>query len=125
MTEGHEERGNSRAAIRQLVKREPTANAAAIRLSCPRCGLTITPKVDWLTVEHCPRCIARARTVVGMFASTLPTDEPYSSQQESSPSATAVLQSAGRQRASQKVIDHHTVGAPSPLPGAEASQIPS
>src|SRR5450755_1525987 len=48
-----------------------------IYLNCPRCGLTIRPKADWLTVEHCPRCIARSRGLVRMFASTLPARELY------------------------------------------------
>ncbi len=30
-------------------------------MSCPRCGLTIRPRRPWLTVEHCPRCLAHAR----------------------------------------------------------------
>jgi hypothetical protein len=41
-------------------------------LSCPRCGLTILPRVDWLTVEHCPRCIARRATRVPMLSATAP-----------------------------------------------------
>jgi uncharacterized paraquat-inducible protein A len=41
-------------------------------LNCPRCGLTILPRVDWLTVEHCPRCIARRRTRVPMLSATAP-----------------------------------------------------
>jgi hypothetical protein len=41
-------------------------------LSCPRCGLTILPKLDWLALEHCPRCIARRRTRVAMLASAAP-----------------------------------------------------
>ena len=43
-------------------------------LNCPRCGLTIRPRV---AVEHCPRCLALRRTAVAMFASTLPADELY------------------------------------------------
>jgi hypothetical protein len=46
-------------------------------LSCPRCGLSIRPKVSRLPVEHCPRCMARARIAVKMFASTLPASELY------------------------------------------------
>jgi CheY-like chemotaxis protein len=40
-------------------------------LRCPRCGLTIVPKPDWLTVEHCPRCVARTHRLVQMVVSTL------------------------------------------------------
>jgi hypothetical protein len=46
-------------------------------LNCPRCGLSIRPKVSWLTVEYCPRCMARARTPVKLFSSTLPAAELY------------------------------------------------
>ena len=46
-------------------------------LNCPRCGLTIRPRAEWLAVEHCPRCLARRRTAVNMFASTVLADEPY------------------------------------------------
>jgi hypothetical protein len=46
-------------------------------LNCPHCGLTITPKADWLAVEHCPRCIARRGILVTLFASSLPADALY------------------------------------------------
>jgi hypothetical protein len=46
-------------------------------MDCPRCGLSIRPKASWLTVEYCPRCIARARTPVKLFSSTLPAAELY------------------------------------------------
>jgi hypothetical protein len=46
-------------------------------LNCPRCGLSIVPRAEWLGVEHCPRCLARCRTVVELFASRLPTEELY------------------------------------------------
>jgi hypothetical protein len=45
--------------------------------NCPRCGLTILPKADCLTVEHCPRCLAQRHAVVSMFSSTLPSHELY------------------------------------------------
>lgn len=41
-------------------------------LRCPRCGLGIRPRVSWLAIEHCPRCLARARTPVKLVASGLP-----------------------------------------------------
>lgn len=40
-------------------------------LRCPRCSLTIVPKPNWLTVEHCPRCIARTRRLVHMVVCRL------------------------------------------------------
>src|SRR5947209_4687913 len=67
-----------RPAMRHLQTREPAFDGAGtIHLNCPRCGLTITPKASWLTIEHCPRCIARNGLAVSLFASTLPTDELY------------------------------------------------
>ena len=41
-------------------------------LNCPACGLTILPSADWLTVDHCPRCLARRRTRVAMVTSPAP-----------------------------------------------------
>lgn len=46
-------------------------------LNCPRCGLSIGPKASSLTVEHCPRCFARARISVNLFSSALPAAELY------------------------------------------------
>jgi hypothetical protein len=42
-----------------------------LRLNCPRCRLTITPRAQWLVIEHCPRCVARAHTLVTLFPSGL------------------------------------------------------
>src|SRR5947209_20312566 len=70
-----------RPAMRHLQTREPAFDGAGtLHLNCPRCGLTITPKADWLTIEHCPRCIARSGLPVRLFASTLPTDELYAAE---------------------------------------------
>src|ERR1700759_2290875 len=46
-------------------------------LHCPHCGLTITPKADWLRLEHCPRCIARRGALVTLFSSSLPVEALY------------------------------------------------
>ena len=35
-----------------------------MRMNCPRCGFTIRPRTAWLTVEYCPRCLARDRRAV-------------------------------------------------------------
>jgi len=48
-----------------------------LHLNCPRCRLTITPRASWLTVEHCPRCMARSHVAVRMFSSSLPASELY------------------------------------------------
>jgi hypothetical protein len=60
-------------ATHELVGKE----SASSFLICPRCGLSIKPRAGWLAVEHCPRCIARARTAVRMFSSPLPSSELY------------------------------------------------
>ena len=70
-----------RPAMRDLQTREPAVDrAGTIHWNCPRCGLTITPKARWLTIEHCPRCIARNGLAVSLFASTLPTAELYAAE---------------------------------------------
>ena len=46
-------------------------------LNCPRCGLTITPRVAWLSVRHCPRCLARTHTLVELFVTRLPAQALY------------------------------------------------
>lgn len=46
-------------------------------LNCPRCGLTITPKVSGLAISQCPRCLARTRAMVELFGSRLPADVLY------------------------------------------------
>jgi hypothetical protein len=46
-------------------------------LNCPRCWLSIISKPDRPTIEHCPRCMARSRIAVRLFASTLSSDELY------------------------------------------------
>ena len=57
---------------------DPAASRrAAPFLNCPRCGLSIRPKARWMTVEHCPRCLARARVAVEMIPSPLPASELY------------------------------------------------
>jgi hypothetical protein len=57
---------------------DPEASAREVSfLNCPRCGLSLRPRAGWLTIEHCPRCMARARIPVTLFFSPLPTIELY------------------------------------------------
>jgi hypothetical protein len=57
---------------------DPAASRrAAPFLNCPRCGLSIRPKARWMTIERCPRCLARARVAVKLFRSSLPAAELY------------------------------------------------
>jgi len=46
-------------------------------MNCPRCGLSIGIKAWWSAIEHCPRCIARARIAVKLFSSGLPAAQLY------------------------------------------------
>lgn len=46
-------------------------------LICPRCRLSLSPRVGWLTIEHCPRCFGRTQTAVPMLSSPLPAAELY------------------------------------------------
>lgn len=41
-------------------------------LHCPRCRLSIRCRAASLAIEHCPRCLARARLTVPLFTSSLP-----------------------------------------------------
>ena len=54
-------------------------------LNCPRCGLSIQVRAQWLVVEHCPRCLARARIAVILFSSPLSAEGLYA--EGSAPSA--------------------------------------
>ncbi len=56
-------------------------------LNCPQCGLTITPKAEWLAIEHCPRCVARRGMLVMLFASSLPVDRLYGADTKPDPAA--------------------------------------
>ncbi len=47
---------------RELLSRPGARPPAA--LECPRCGLVLTPRLPALEPRHCPRCLARSRTVV-------------------------------------------------------------
>lgn len=44
--------------------------------NCPQCGLSIRLRSPQLTVEHCPRCLARRRVAVPTVTSTGPLPTP-------------------------------------------------
>ncbi len=46
-------------------------------LNCPRCGLSIGIRSPWLTMTHCPRCVARHRIAVQLFSSEMPASVLY------------------------------------------------
>ena len=35
-------------------------------LSCPKCGFSLRPRAHYLTMEICPRCVARKRIAVDL-----------------------------------------------------------
>jgi hypothetical protein len=43
---------------------------AQIRLTCPRCGLTIAARSQWIAAQHCPRCVARAHKLVALLTAS-------------------------------------------------------
>jgi hypothetical protein len=59
-------------AGRGLGRDEP-----ATYLNCPRCRLSIGRRGRWPEILHCPRCLARSRMLVELFASTLRADQLY------------------------------------------------
>jgi hypothetical protein len=56
---------------------DPAASESTSFLKCPRCGLSIRPRASWLTIEHCPRCIARDRVPVKLVSFPLSASERY------------------------------------------------
>ena len=80
-------------------------------LNCPRCGLSIEVRAPWLTIQHCPRCVARTRTVVDMFSSGLPVDALYAA--ESRPDIeTTVSPRGGTQQTDGVALKTDRRGAP-------------
>ena len=69
--------GSQRAAVRRRTTDTAASADAAVYLNCPRCGLSIRRRVDWLTVEHCPRCVGRAGLLVDLFVSARPNVDWY------------------------------------------------
>jgi hypothetical protein len=41
-------------------------------LNCPSCGLTLAMRRPEAEIEHCPRCLAKARRPVRLFVSAEP-----------------------------------------------------
>jgi Zn-finger nucleic acid-binding protein len=38
-------------------------------MHCPRCGLSVRLRASWLTLDRCPRCLARRGVSVTMMLS--------------------------------------------------------
>lgn len=49
---------------------------ATVHLRCPRCGLAMFARPRWIAAKHCPRCVARARKLVVLFADCAGADRP-------------------------------------------------
>ncbi len=47
-------------------------DGAGMFLNCSRCGLSIAMRFPSMQMEHCPRCLARARLLQPLFPSPLP-----------------------------------------------------
>jgi hypothetical protein len=45
-------------------------------LRCPRCGFAFSPRASFLMVEHCPRCLGRARVAVPLERVSSPAARP-------------------------------------------------
>lgn len=87
----------------------------AVFLNCSRCGLSIRVRFASLEVEHCPRCLVRARLLQPLFRSPLPLTtlcgsecEPELESQVDAPQAVEQPQhqrfSASRRSASGSVV---------------------
>jgi hypothetical protein len=61
-------------AHREVRGRQPKRqhDAEAAFLNCSRCGLSIRVWFASLEIQHCPRCLARARLLQPLFRSPLP-----------------------------------------------------
>jgi phage FluMu protein Com len=57
----------------RLLPSDRSEAVQRVRVRCPRCRLGISPRAHWLTVEHCPRCLARRRIAIPMV--TVPPGE--------------------------------------------------
>jgi hypothetical protein len=85
-----------------------------LHLNCPRCRLTITPKATWLTIAHCPRCVARCGVLISLFASILTAEELYATDMGDLARATTTARSKSTPRR-QSVPTSRTAPV-SPLP---------
>jgi hypothetical protein len=55
----------------------PDSRSSTLCLNCPRCGLRIEVRARWLAIRHCPRCVARTRSVVELSSSRRPDNVLY------------------------------------------------
>jgi hypothetical protein len=54
------------------ARRSQRAKRRVAYMNCPRCGLSIRLRASYLTLESCPRCLARRYVAVQMFVSDRP-----------------------------------------------------
>ncbi len=50
---------------------------AAAMLTCPHCGLSIRPRAWFLTMIHCPRCLAKRHVAEALAVSPAGPGEPF------------------------------------------------
>ncbi len=65
-------------------------------LNCPRCRLSIEVRSRWLAIVHCPRCVARSRTLVELFHSQLSAEALYAGDSLPDPVAVRELLRRGK-----------------------------
>jgi hypothetical protein len=56
-------------------------------MNCPRCGLSVRLQASWLTLDSCPRCLARRGVSVTMTLSDRRTWPPLTTSSSLSPEA--------------------------------------
>lgn len=61
-------------------------------LNCPSCGLTLAMRRLEAEIEHCPRCLAKARRPVGLFVSAEPRGRKSGLENAASDAATEAAQ---------------------------------
>jgi len=80
----------------------PDTRSSTLCLNCPRCGLRIEVLARRLAIRHCPRCVARTRSVVELSSSQRPANALYATdslpQARTESPATTNLQASRHER---------------------------
>ena len=62
-------------------------DGAGMFLNCSHCGLSIAMRFPSMQMEHCPRCLARARLLQPLLRSPLPSEGPADTGSDRQPRA--------------------------------------
>jgi hypothetical protein len=104
---------------RVRIERRCTPSAREpLFLPCPRCGLSIRQRRQWLANERCPRCLARSRIPITLFASALPADELFGDDLTPARRGQAVIATPGHlneRSASHRRVMSDDAGAPAEM----------